>query len=825
MKIAGFGNFARPIELTFREKEIGLIYGSNEAGKSTVIAALFAVLYGLSPARKKRYRSWWGGEQFFIELRFREGEHTYRLERNLEKNRVRLMLEGDNRQVLYNDYHLPSEKFDRLYFRAFQEALYLPPMSILQATSVIHEHQLEVQVDADLRRMITGTGETDYEDVLSVLESEYYALTRERLPWRDRGGPRSDQLLEKKKALRQEWMRELELAKQFFAEQHNWQMQLLELEEELQQVKSLLPRLETLSKNLKEIVRIRANLRSLREKKEELVHSLQQVEGLIQQKKDFQGQIQEKFAEMAPFEPEELEQELSVFLTLNEKVTEYDVQLEQLNRRMQKYRQKLEQFPDFSKTSEDIPTLVDRVLHEQEELPELERAFQEADHQYRTQRGRFRWRLWLDLSVLLTALLTAAGTLLLSPFSLIGWSISLLLAFACLVIFIQEVLPSKRKLKQAEKEKDERQVLLNQKKNAYQEDFDKINPYLQDSLANVKIQYAGYLNLIRKMEELDARIQSHQEMKEKTVSEPRYRDLQEKYGAILQRWGRDVLYVLEEYRNLRKRLFAVEQQLSALPPVEKLRADRETLIQEIATLTVEQQNLLNRSRTLQKMLEDHDASEAHLRIDEQMGRLQRKRTELEARVAALRVRIGHRPGMVYHPEKLTANLKELSGEIQQLERRKRALLLAMKVLRESVQKFRNQYQGRIQRELREILERILPQNSLEVQLDARFRLQYRYHGVEITGEQLSSGTRDQLFFAYRLVLSRLLMPLFKFPLIIDDAFVHFDVERKERVFRILQNLKDDYQILIFSSDPQFKKYCDYVIDLDVLSQNREAPSG
>ena len=43
-----------------------------------------------------------------------------------------------------------------------------------------------------------------------------------------------------------------------------------------------------------------------------------------------------------------------------------------------------------------------------------------------------------------------------------------------------------------------------------------------------------------------------------------------------------------------------------------------------------------------------------------------------------------------------------------------------------------------------------------------------------------------------------LKPYYPFPIIIDDAFVHFDKKRKELMLNYLRTLPHDYQILYFT---------------------------
>ncbi|WP_040513431.1 hypothetical protein [Gracilibacillus halophilus] len=72
-------------------------------------------------------------------------------------------------------------------------------------------------------------------------------------------------------------------------------------------------------------------------------------------------------------------------------------------------------------------------------------------------------------------------------------------------------------------------------------------------------------------------------------------------------------------------------------------------------------------------------------------------------------------------------------------------------------------------------------------------------GFAFTIEELSQGAKDQVYIALRFALSKLMTEKLAFPFMIDDGFVHFDPQRKQAVFRLLQELSHDHQILYFTA--------------------------
>ena len=82
-------------------------------------------------------------------------------------------------------------------------------------------------------------------------------------------------------------------------------------------------------------------------------------------------------------------------------------------------------------------------------------------------------------------------------------------------------------------------------------------------------------------------------------------------------------------------------------------------------------------------------------------------------------------------------------------------------------------------------------------------------------EELSTGTAEQLYVALRLGFISVMSDQVSLPIIIDDGFVNFDYLRKERVLAILTRLARHNQVLYFTADYRARQLTD-VIDLERL---------
>ncbi|WP_244275357.1 ATP-binding protein [Oceanobacillus kimchii] len=73
------------------------------------------------------------------------------------------------------------------------------------------------------------------------------------------------------------------------------------------------------------------------------------------------------------------------------------------------------------------------------------------------------------------------------------------------------------------------------------------------------------------------------------------------------------------------------------------------------------------------------------------------------------------------------------------------------------------------------------------------REQRRFHVNE-----LSQGTIDQLYISLRFAISKIMSQQYLLPFLIDDALVHFDTKRMERVINILRRTAKNQQVILFT---------------------------
>lgn len=86
--------------------------------------------------------------------------------------------------------------------------------------------------------------------------------------------------------------------------------------------------------------------------------------------------------------------------------------------------------------------------------------------------------------------------------------------------------------------------------------------------------------------------------------------------------------------------------------------------------------------------------------------------------------------------------------------------------------------------------------------------------------QLSTGTKDQLYMAFRLGFVHLHHEEYEAPVIIDDGWLHFDQKRKLVLFRLLKGFSQRTQVICLSSDEAVRAYFESQ-DLEMIQIGRE----
>lgn len=125
---------------------------------------------------------------------------------------------------------------------------------------------------------------------------------------------------------------------------------------------------------------------------------------------------------------------------------------------------------------------------------------------------------------------------------------------------------------------------------------------------------------------------------------------------------------------------------------------------------------------------------------------------------------------------------------------------AKEMLLETKRNYRDKYLGKVLEKTTYFFSKLTANHYLTVYapFDGKPFQVETHNGVRYATEELSQGTIDQLYVSLRLAISEVMSDKHRVPFIIDDAFVHFDSVRTQRIVEILADISTKQQIILFT---------------------------
>lgn len=252
---------------------------------------------------------------------------------------------------------------------------------------------------------------------------------------------------------------------------------------------------------------------------------------------------------------------------------------------------------------------------------------------------------------------------------------------------------------------------------------------------------------------------------------------------------------------------AVESESELRDAIE--RSDRLRAVETTISRLTEELSSQSGGRTadeLDQILADRDRSKLQLVADERNAELD----EIDAELADLNSQLGARKSDLNRWDgsskaaDATNESQLVLSEIGSLTEEYLAAQMAVELLRDHISSFREKNQGPILKRAAPWFERMTGgsfqrleanyESGESVVLEA-----IRPNGQALTVEQMSEGTRDQLYLALRLAaLAESATAGEPYPIVLDDLLMTFDDARAEATLEVLGELSEHTQILLFT---------------------------
>ena len=158
------------------------------------------------------------------------------------------------------------------------------------------------------------------------------------------------------------------------------------------------------------------------------------------------------------------------------------------------------------------------------------------------------------------------------------------------------------------------------------------------------------------------------------------------------------------------------------------------------------------------------------------------------------------------PFTLEEDLFDLRQKEKNLKIKAQALWTAKEMLMQMVIEFRKEHLKLFAKDTESLFHKISSDSYEQFSFNEAFllpSLQTKGGITPISTSSLSCGTQDQLYFAMKLSLLKLLSCGRTLPLFLDDPFVNFDHERRLKVLEFLKTCAVEHQIFLFTYDPWY----------------------
>lgn len=186
-------------------------------------------------------------------------------------------------------------------------------------------------------------------------------------------------------------------------------------------------------------------------------------------------------------------------------------------------------------------------------------------------------------------------------------------------------------------------------------------------------------------------------------------------------------------------------------------------------------------------------------LDDDIARLEEERGVNQDRISRFQRYLDEFSGGT--AAELAQEEQEVLAEIGERARRYTRLRLAWALLERSIERYRVEHQGPVLKRAGELLPRLTcgSYSGLRLGREESAIVAVQANGAERAVNELSEGTRYQLYLSLRLAsIERFLERGQPLPLVLDDAFIHFDDRRKFAAFEVLGELSRRMQVLFFT---------------------------
>lgn len=190
--------------------------------------------------------------------------------------------------------------------------------------------------------------------------------------------------------------------------------------------------------------------------------------------------------------------------------------------------------------------------------------------------------------------------------------------------------------------------------------------------------------------------------------------------------------------------------------------------------------------------------------DNQAAQLSRRLTEARAKCSRISAQMAERSGRLAamgDPLVLGSEISRMEAEYAEISAEYDAIALAIDTMRKADEDIQSRFSPALGKLAAEYMQFVTDGKYDGVMLDRDFSATVHEAGGNVprNAEYLSAGTLDLMYLAVRLAVCSLALPeSANCPLIIDDALVNFDADRRRQAMALLEKIAQERQVILFA---------------------------
>ena len=748
-------NFGKLSNFTYNFKDgLNIIKEQNGFGKTTFAVFIKSMFYGMDAGKntkiekseRKKYYPWQGGN-YGGNIEFEVDGNKYKIERFFGKKPA---------EDTFKLYDLATNLESKDFTENIGEEIFKINKEGYERSTYIPQGQIQIEMEDSINAKLGNVLESD-NDVNSSEQAIIAINNAKKLYKKERG---KGGLIDEKKEKLNQLERELEKRQSDF--------EILKIQEE---------KLNKLNNNIKEQGKLRDQSQQMLSEKMEQGRKVAKLETYKTILTKY-NKSQENIDELTEFFANDIPSD-DLIKNLTEKNFELEITKNQLknNKLSVEDQEKVTYYKDIFDRNQITETQVNKGIEEYSKISNLENEIQNKTNKKEIIQNELKSK---RLATILDSILAIVFIIL--GFFLIFKGVQEIVGFISAIIgiglFILFLVNLKKSKKLDVKELEEKIEEMQSEKKLIERNIDKILDICNEKeqnklngLYNIKNQINSYNNLLRKQNDINAKVQKNNIKKATLENEIKngltkyFVDLTKPYSELLQELTikkNEYQSQLEQFNSLKreKEDFEKSNDMQNLDDVKDLSNIDESVLKE-------------------------KIKEINIHFD----KLSDEKNQVKNQIEVLENRIDEY-------EFLESDIENTASEIEEETEKYKILNTTESLLKQAKEQFSSSYLQDMIQNFNEYM-KLIDNGEMSTNIDIKLDVKVDVNGSQKEIKYFSAGYKDLVYICMRFSLIKTLFKNEAPFVVLDDPFVNLDEEKTTKAINVISTISEKYQIIYF----------------------------